>query len=193
MRELALHLLDIAENSVAADPKAIRISVDEDLKKDRLILCVEDDGRGMDEELVARVSDPFVTSRTTRKVGLGIPLLKAAAEACNGYLHIHSAPGRGTRLEAEFQRSHIDRMPLGDIAGTMLALVIAWPKIHWIFRYRVNGAEYIFDDEPIKQELADVPLSEPSILAFIRESLQEGIRSVQREASSTGSARAAFA
>lgn len=211
MRELALHLLDIAENSVAADAKVIQIGVDEDLNWDRLKLSVEDDGRGMDEELVQRVIDPFVTSRTTRKVGLGIPLLKAAAEACNGYLRINSALGRGTRLEAEFQRSHIDRMPLGDVAGTMLSLVVGWPKIHWIFKYRVNAAsngssngssngnghwtEYEFDDEPIKQELGDVPMTEPSILAFIRESLQEGIDNAQREAvaNSSNGAHTTFA
>ncbi len=195
MRELALHLLDIAENSVVADAKTIQISVDEDLKKDRLKMSVEDDGRGMNEEQVSRVTDPFVTSRTTRKVGLGIPLLKAAAEACNGYLRINSAPGCGTRLEAEFQRSHIDRMPWGDCAGTMLTLVVAWPKIHWIFRYRVNGTEFAFDDEPIKQELGDMPFTEPSILAFIRESLQEGIANVQREGLAKGpdGARVAFA
>ena len=179
MRELALHLLDIAENSVAANAKTVKIAVDEDPKKDRLKMSVEDDGRGMDEDLVARVTDPFVTSRTTRKVGLGIPLLKAAAEGCNGYLRINSAPGRGTRLEAEFQRSHIDRMPLGDLAGTVLSLLIAWPQIHWLFRYRANGTEFTFDDEPIKDELGDVSLTEPSILGYIRETLQEGVGSVQ--------------
>ncbi len=135
MRELALHLLDIAENSVAAGARTIQISVDEDPKKDRLKMSVEDDGKGMDENMVARVTDPFITSRTTRKVGLGIPLLKAAAEACNGYLRITSAVGQGTRLEAEFQRSHIDRMPMGDLSGTLLELLVAWPQIHWIFRY----------------------------------------------------------
>ena len=100
MRELALHLLDIAENSVAASAKNVTLTVVEDLVNDRLQLSVEDDGRGMDAEMVARVVDPFVTSRTTRKVGLGIPLLKAAAEACNGFLTIDSALGRGTKSES---------------------------------------------------------------------------------------------
>jgi hypothetical protein len=109
-------------------------------------------------------------------------LFKAAAEACNGGLHITSAAGQGTRLEVEFQRSHIDRMPLGDIAGTMLTLVVAYPHIHWTFQYRAGGAEFIFDDEPIKQELEDIPLTEPSILAFIRELLEEGIAGVQQAA-----------
>ncbi|RPI30832.1 MAG: ATP-binding protein, partial [Chloroflexota bacterium] len=111
MREIALHLLDIAENSVAAGAKNIAISVCEDLTSDRLRASVSDDGKGMDADLVARVTDPFVTSRTTRKVGLGIPLFKAAAEACNGCLDIVSQPGKGTCIEVEFQHSHIDRMP----------------------------------------------------------------------------------
>ena len=96
-------------------------------------MSVEDNGKGMDAEMVARVTDPFVTSRTTRKVGLGIPLLKAAAEACEGGLTIQSEPGKGTWCEVEFQRSHIDRMPLGDLAATMLTLVVGSPEVHWIF------------------------------------------------------------
>ena len=179
MRELALHLLDIAENSVAAEAGDITIAVEEDTKKDRLKLSVNDNGKGMDEEMVARVTDPFVTSRTTRKVGLGIPLLKAAAEACNGYLRINSAVGQGTRLEVEFQLSHIDRMPLGDLAGTCFELLVGWPQIHWVFRYACNGSEFVFDDAPIKKELGDVSLTEPSILTYLRESLQEGIDSMR--------------
>ena len=180
MREIALHLLDIAENSVAAGAKTIEIIVEEDLANDRLKISVQDNGRGMDEPLLARVSDPFMTSRTTRKVGLGIPLFKAAAEACNGHLSLTSALGKGTRLEAEFQRSHIDRMPLGDLAGTMLTLVVSFPEIHWLFHYRANGVEFSFDDEPIKKELGEIPLAEPAILAFIRELLEKGVGSVQK-------------
>ncbi|MBI5563844.1 MAG: sensor histidine kinase [Chloroflexi bacterium] len=182
MRELALHLLDIAENSVAANAGTIEIEVDEDLKADRLKLAVTDNGQGMDAALVASVVDPFVTSRTTRKVGLGIPLLKEAAEMCNGYLTIDSTVGKGTRLECEFQHSHIDRMPLGDVAGTLLTLVIANPHIQWRLNYWVNGAVFEFDSLPIVQELGDVSLTEPSILTFVREMLQEGIAEVrQRE------------
>jgi hypothetical protein len=195
--------LDIAENSVAAGARAVQISVEEDVQNDRLKAVVQDDGRGMDEQLLARVTDPFVTSRTTRKVGLGIPLLKAAAEACQGSMRIISTPappsvpptggeagGWGTRLEVEFQRSHIDRMPLGDVAGTLLTLVIAYPKIHWTLHYRAGDAEFTFDDEPIKKELEGIPLTEPAVLAFIRELLEEGIGRVQRAAGESESIRA---
>jgi len=135
----------------------------------------------MDQEMVAQVTDPFVTTRTTRKVGLGIPLLKAAAEACNGYLEIESTPGTGTRLEVEFQKSHIDRMPLGDITSTMLHLIIANPQIHVIFRYQADEHEYIFDDATIKRELADVPLSDPLVITYLRDEIEAGIQAVQPE------------
>jgi hypothetical protein len=179
MKELALHLLDIAENSVAARAQTITIAVDEDEACDRLSLSVEDDGCGMDAETVKRVRDPFVTSRTTRKVGLGIPFLEAAAQACNGGLRIDSRPGAGTRIEADFQLNHIDRMPLGDLASTWLALLVANPQVHWIFRYRARGGEFVFDDGPVKQELDGVPMTEPAVLAYIREWLEGGVAGVQ--------------
>ena len=187
MRELALHLLDIAENSVSAQARRVEIGVEEDARRDRMRLWVKDDGKGMDDEMVARVTDPFVTTRTTRKVGLGIPLLKAAAESCNGHLRIVSALGRGTCLEAEFQRSHIDRMPLGDLAGTLYTLVVGWPDVRWVLRYSASGARFEFDSGPIKQELGDVPLTEPSVLAFIRQSLEQGIAEIQGLTGSPGS------
>ncbi len=179
MRELSLHLLDIAENSVAAKASTVEINVVEDTRLDRLRMSVKDNGIGMDAETVAKVTDPFVTSRTTRKVGLGIPLLKAAAEACNGFLTVESELGKGTTLTVEFQRSHIDRMPMGDLAQTILTLEIGNPQIHWIFTYQADQETFIFDDEPIKKELEDIPLSEPVVLGFLRELIQSGITNIQ--------------
>ncbi len=178
-------MLDIAENSVTAGAGHVEVIVEEDLPRDWLTITVGDDGKGMDEQLLARIRNPFVTSRTTRKVGLGIPLLQAAAESCGGKLQISSVPGQGTRLTAEFQRSHIDRMPLGDLAGTMLTLLIGWPQVHWRLIYRVRTqpesaeTEFIFDDEPIKRELEGISLTEPAILGFIKELLSEGISRIQ--------------
>lgn len=180
MREIALHLLDIAENSVTAGAENVEIQIEEDLEDDRLYILVKDDGKGMSESMLARVTDPFVTTRTTRKVGLGIPLLKSAAEACEGGLQIQSKENEGTRLEVEFQRSHIDRMPLGDLAGTFLSLVIAFPEVHWVFRYRVDGETFLFDDAELKRELDGIPLTDPVVLRFVRETLEEGIEDVQR-------------
>jgi anti-sigma regulatory factor (Ser/Thr protein kinase) len=182
MRELALHLLDIAENSAAAEAKTIRIEIVEDKSKDRLSMCIEDDGKGMTEEMVQRVTDPFVTSRTTRKVGLGIPLLKEAAEACNGTLSISSKVGVGTTLTVDFQRSHIDRMPLGDISTTFLNLLIAHPAIHFIFKYVVGNEEFFLDDVAIKSELQGVSLTEPVVLNFLRNLFESGLSSIQTAA-----------
>lgn len=179
MRELALHILDIAENSIDACAGSIDITVIENTRDDRLTISIDDDGCGMDAETAAKVIDPFVTHRTTRKVGLGIPLLKEAAEACNGSLIIQSELGKGTRVKVDFQRSHIDRMPLGDLASTWLTLVVSHPETHWLFHYQLDDARFDFDDAPIKAELGDIPLSEPPILAYIREMLYEGIAQTQ--------------
>jgi anti-sigma regulatory factor (Ser/Thr protein kinase) len=181
MRELSLHLLDIAENGVSAGAQNITITIVEDLRADRLQLTVEDDGRGMDAAMVEQVTNPFITTRTTRKVGLGIPLLKLAAEMCNGGLTVESTPNVGTTVKVDFQRSHIDRMPLGDVAGTMLSLLIGWPQVHWVLRYRVDDEEFVFDDAPIKEELGDaLPLSDPEVIGFLRGALREGIADVTK-------------
>ncbi len=181
MRELSLHLLDIAENSISAKAKNITIEVSEDLRTDLLQMSVQDDGCGMSPEMAASVIDPFVTTRTTRKVGLGIPLLKEAAEACNGGLSLTSKIGEGTTISVKFQHSHIDRMPLGDLATTLLHLLVANPSVHWLFIYTYNGHGFIFDDQPVKAELEGLPLSEPSILSCLREMLQSGMQEARAD------------
>ncbi len=184
MREIALHLLDLAENSVSAGAKTITISVVEDLNADQLIASIQDDGRGMDAETLKKVTDPFYTSRTTRKVGLGIPLLKGAAEECNGGMILRSTPGIGTLVEVHFQHSHIDRMPLGNLAGTFLGLTVGHPDTHWIFRYTARGIyfedSFEFDDQPIKETLQGLPFSHPDVLTYLRESLEEGLRETRK-------------
>ncbi len=133
----------------------------------------------MDAETIEKVTNPFYTTRTTRKVGLGIPLLKEAAEACRGSLDIRSEPGKGTLLTVSFQRSHIDRMPLGDLSGTFLTLLIGEPEISWIFEYRVDGEVFQFESAPIIQELNGIPLTDPTVLTFLRELLETGIKNTQ--------------
>jgi hypothetical protein len=187
MREIALHLLDIAENSVAAESKHISIHVHEDLFKDRLSACVIDDGRGMDARTAQQVQDPFYTTRTTRKVGLGIPLLKLAAEQAEGSFSLQSDVGRGTWAEAEFRHSHIDRMPLGDLASTFLTLLIGHPQIDWTFLYRVTdqskkSRDFLFESAELKSELGDISLTEPEVLTFLRGMFEEGIEAVALQA-----------
>jgi len=179
LRELSLHLLDIIENSISAQAHNITVEIIEDTVNDRLKISVQDDGKGMDAEMVKRVVDPFVTSRTTRKVGLGIPLFKEAAEICNGCFNIQSEVGKGTCLDIEFQRSHIDRAPLGNLSNTFLGLVIGTPQVHWLLKYQVNSEVFIFDDQPIKEELQDIPLSDPEVIKFVRNMLEDGISQIQ--------------
>jgi hypothetical protein len=176
MKEIALHLLDLVENSVAAGAQTVAIDICEDLAADRLDVSVRDDGRGMDAETARRVVDPFFTSRTTRKVGLGIPLLKGAAEMCGGGLQVQSTPGAGTLVSVWFQHSHIDRMPLGNLPGTFLALSVAHPQVHWLFSYRRGEHFFEYDDAPIKEALEGLPLSHPQALKYLRELFEEGAR-----------------
>ena len=186
MKEIALHLLDLAENSVSAHAQTVRIDVREDFRTNQLITSVEDDGDGMTDEMVKQVVDPFTTSRTERKVGLGIPLLKESAEACMGGMKITSAPGAGTKVEATFQHSHIDRMPLGDLPSTFLTLTLAHPEIHWIFTYaftppyKGSVRSYEFDDQPIKETLDGLPMTHPDVIAYLRSSLEEGIAETRK-------------
>ena len=161
------------------------ITVCEDLAADRLSVSVADDGRGMPPEVVAQVTDPFYTSRTTRRVGLGIPLLKEAAEACQGGLQVVSQVGQGTLISADFQHSHIDRMPLGDLASTLLNLLTAHPEIHWIFSYsrqqpgEAEPYRFDFDDAPLKEVLDGLSLTHPHVLTYLSETLEAGLQGVQ--------------
>ncbi len=181
MKELSLHILDIAENSVNAGASNIEITVLENINKDKLTIIIKDNGKGMDAETVQHITDPFITSRTTRKVGLGLPFLKAAAEACQGNLKIQSQPGIGTEIEVNFQRSHIDRMPLGDLKTTFLNLLIGYPQVHWIFNYQIDEKRFMLDDNPIKEILAGVSLSEPSVINYLKNVITEGIEEIVQD------------
>lgn len=186
MRELALHILDIAENSISAGANKVEIVVKQDSLNDELWISVKDNGKGMDEELLAKVMDPFVTSRTTRKVGLGIPLLKQAAEACNGGMTIESQPGLGTKLTVKFQDSHIDRMPLGSLADTFLSLLLGTPDVNWVLHYQVDDQVFDFDDTEVKQVLDGMPLTDYRVIEYLTNTIQDGINGINENAIKQG-------
>jgi len=148
LEDLSLHILDIAENSIAAGAQNITIRITQDTQRDRLVLVIVDDGRGMDEETVRKVTDPFFTTKSVRRVGLGLPLLEEAARMANGNLSIRSRPGRGTRIKATFGLNHIDRKPMGDIAQTLKTLIVAHPEIRIRFHHRCDGEVFVFDTKP---------------------------------------------
>lgn len=175
VRELALHVLDILQNAVEAGATRVALMVDEDQAADRLTIIVRDNGRGMDAATAARATDPFFTSRETRHVGLGLPLFAAAAERAGGRLVIRSEPGCGTTVEATFQLSHPDRQPLGDMADTLLAFLLAdrAPDLH--YWHHVDGETFEFDTADIRAALGDVPLTHPAVRQWLAEFLAEGL------------------
>ena len=173
MRELSLNVLDIAQNSLSAGASLVEIAVSEDTEKDELVISVRDNGRGMTPEQAARVRDPFYTTRTTRKVGMGIPLFRMAAEMTGGSLDIVSEPGKGTAVTASFSLSHIDRMPLGDMAGTVTALIRLNPGVDFVYRHTVDGRSFEMDTRELRAQLGDVPLSEPDVMEWIDGYLRE--------------------
>lgn len=175
MQEIALHIADIAENSITAGADKISIAVGADEKTGMLSVTVIDNGRGMDEEMTSRVTSPFTTTRTTRRVGLGIPLFKAGAEAAGGSFEIRSKPGAGTTVQAAYGLSHIDRPPLGDLAGTLAALALANPQIDFFFEAGRGEKKFICDTAQIKETLGGVPLGDPEVSIWLIEYLKEGI------------------
>lgn len=175
MRELSMHILDIAQNSIVADASVIKITIDENLKEDIMKIIIEDDGKGMSDDELAMVTNPFFTSRTTRKVGLGIPMFKASAEACDGYFKINSKKGEGTYVEAKFKHSHIDRVPLGNMSDTMIVLVTSDINIDFIYKHIKNDKEFVLNTKAIKEVLGEVPISNIEVLDWIKSNIIEGI------------------
>jgi hypothetical protein len=188
--EISLHILDVAENSLMAGADLVEIDLEQDAPADRLRLRIRDNGRGISPEDLARVTDPFFTTRTTRDVGLGLALLLQTAEQTGGAFAIDSTPGRGTDLSVEFGLSHIDRPPLGDMAGTLVNLIIGRPEVDFVYRQRVvNGqgrgqspsgdgpevSEFELDTREIKAALDGVPLSHPEVIDFLRDSVTAGL------------------
>jgi anti-sigma regulatory factor (Ser/Thr protein kinase) len=174
MEDLSLHILDLVENSTAAGATLVEIRIREDLEKDRRVITIADNGRGMSPEMVARVRDPFATTRTTRRVGLGLSLLDQAAREADGALEIRSTPGRGTEVVASFRLSHIDCRPLGDIAATMVALLLGNPGVDFVYESNAGGHTVELDTRELKEQLGDVPLTHPEVLILIRQLLAGG-------------------
>jgi anti-sigma regulatory factor (Ser/Thr protein kinase) len=175
MKEIALHILDIVQNSIAAGASLVHVEIIENLKDDKLTVSVADNGRGMDRETAAKVYDPYFTSRTARDVGLGIPLLKHSAEQAGGELTIQSEPGRGTRLIAVFSHTHVDRPPVGDLAGVVSLLAGANPSIDFTYSHDAGDEVYVFDTRKIKEILDDILISEPRVISFMKEMIAENI------------------
>ncbi|WP_101876218.1 ATP-binding protein [Lachnoclostridium edouardi] len=173
MTEIALNILDVAENSTRAGASLVTIRVEADTEKDALTVVIKDNGCGMTEEQVNHVTDPFFTTRTTRKVGLGVPFFKYAAESTGGSFTIQSEVGTGTVVTAVFVLSHIDRMPLGDITSTIHTLVVYHPDIDFCYTYQFDNKSFTLDTREFRQILGGVPLNTPEVSEYIMDYLTE--------------------
>ena len=179
LQEISLNILDIAENGVKAGASVVEITVDEQPEKDLLTVTIRDNGCGMDAAKLRQVTDPFFTSRTTRKVGLGIPFIKMAAEMTGGRFSIESEVGVGTTVTAQFGYHHIDRMPLGNLADTVAALVQCNPHMDFLYTHIRGDQVFTMDTKEFRAVLGEeISLAEPEVVQYIRAFLAEREQSV---------------
>lgn len=176
MRELSLHIMDIIQNSLAASANFIEITIDENIIKDYLKIEIKDNGKGIDREMLAHIRDPFVTTRTSRRIGLGISLFEAACIRCEGSLSIDSEPGIGTTLTALMKYSHIDRAPIGKIEDTIMSLLL-YPDINFKYMHIFNEDQFIFDTREIKKIVGE-DLNVQEIIFWIRDYIIEGVKEI---------------
>ena len=179
MTELSLYILDIVQNSISAEATRVDIVVEEDQRNDKYIITIADNGKGMDAETLTKVSDPFFTTRTTRKVGVGISLFKQNAEQTGGSFSIESEPGKGTKVSVIFGFSHLDRPILGDIAGTITLLIGANPQIRFIYIHKTALSDFEFDTKEAKEELEGVPINHPDILKALKELIADNLEIIE--------------
>lgn len=178
MRDLSLHILDIVQNSIKANATVITVHIGEKAENKHLVLEIDDNGVGMDNDFLTKVEDPFTTSRTTRKIGLGIPLLKESSLKCEGKFNIYSERNIGTKVFATFSINHIDRLPIGDISDTMIAIISANPNIRFILILDSVKGEFKLDTDEINKTLNGVNINEFAVLQWLKEYIDEGIKNI---------------
>jgi anti-sigma regulatory factor (Ser/Thr protein kinase) len=181
MEDISLHILDIAENSIGAGADLIRITISEDTDKDLFSIEVEDNGKGIPEDIRANVLDPFCTTRTTRKVGLGLSLLAQSARETGGDITLKTGNKTGTTVTATFRKSHIDMKPLGSISETLVVLIAGNPHIDFLFTYTKDTNTFSLDTRQIKETLEDIPITSPPVLTFLRNYLNTSLSDIHKQ------------
>ncbi len=176
MRELSLHILDVAENGITAGADCIQITVKEARRdEDILTIVIEDNGSGMPADKLQKPTDPFITTRTTRRVGMGLSLLAAAADRCEGKLDIETGPGRGTRVQATFRYSHIDRAPVGDMASTITTLIMGNPQVDFVYTHIIDDNDFVLDTRDLKEGPQDQSLTDPMLIYQLNQSIRNSL------------------
>lgn len=182
MRELSLHILDIVENGITAGADCIHIDVIESISENNLTIKIKDNGRGIPAEKLDNLQDPFVTSRTTRKVGLGLSLLADAAERCEGKLEVQVGAAGGTEVTATFGYNHIDRAPVGDMASTMATLLMGNPQIDFVYTHIINNEDFILDTRELKKEMGADSLEDPMVIHQLGQSIRTSLTGLKSNA-----------
>ncbi|NLJ58091.1 MAG: HAMP domain-containing histidine kinase [Tissierellia bacterium] len=175
MKEISMHILDIATNSIDAEATLLEINIEDSKINNSLKISIKDNGKGMSEEVKIKVTDPFYTSRTSRKVGLGIPLLKENCEKCNGYLLIDSYLGMGTKISCFFERDNIDRAPLGNMGDTIMSIINYARDCELIYTYKTDAGEFLFNTKEIKKILQGADINDTSVLLWVKDYINENM------------------
>lgn len=179
MKELAMHVYDLMENSTAADSTLVKLTIRDSLKENVYDFTIEDNGKGMTPEFMSRVTDPYTTSRTTRRVGLGLPLIKMNTENCGGGMTLKSEVGVGTTLHFWFQHDHWDRPPMGDLSGTVVMLAAAHQDIRIVYRHITDEGEYVFDTDEVKSALGGMDMNDVKVMGWLKEMVQENLEAIK--------------
>jgi K+-sensing histidine kinase KdpD len=178
LKDLSLHILDLVENAIAAKAKKIEISIQEDPEEDRLVIEIKDDGVGMDHEASQKAVDPFFTTRSSRRVGLGLSLMAQAAREAGGRLRIESELEKGTKVVTTFQYHHIDRKPLGDMMETMTTLLLGNPELEISYRHQKDGKSYELSSQMLRERFKNQSLTRPEVIQWVRKHIREGLAQI---------------
>ena len=179
MKELSLHIMDVIENGIAAGATLITLDVSEDRKENRLRIIISDNGGGIPEKTLERVLDPFFTTRTTRRVGLGLSLFREASKRCEGDFQIISKEGKGTEVSASFRLDHIDMAPMGDMAGSLACLIMGNSGVDFIYTHEVDGKSFQIDTRHIREELDGVAMNNPKVIRYITDSISTSLEELK--------------
>lgn len=175
MKNVSLHILDILQNSIAAEATKVTVNIIDSVENGTLDIDISDDGKGIETELLTKITDPFFTSRTTRKVGLGIPLLKQNCEQTGGNLKIKSKKNVGTTVSATFNKNHFDMLPIGDLPGIFALTITAWDAICFDYTHQTDKGEFNIKTNDIKEILGNTPIGNPEVITFLKEMITENL------------------
>lgn len=176
MQEIAMTILDIVQNAIRAKAHLIRIHIIDSLKENKIHIEISDNGCGMNQETLKKVVNPFFTTRTTRSIGLGVPMFKENVEATGGSFSIQSQEHVGTTITGIYVKDHLDTPPMGNLVETMVSIIQYDAQIRYVFQYQEDDFEFCLDTLEIQEILGDVPINQPEVILWLKDYIKEGMR-----------------